>query len=264
MSQIIKKAVILAGGFGTRLAEETNIRPKPMVEIGGRPVLWHILKIYSHFGVNEFIICLGYKGYVIKEYFQNYLLHMSDVTFDFAGNQTIVHDKRSEPWKVTLVDTGDDTMTGGRIKRIAPYVGDEHFCMTYGDGVGDIDIARLLDFHQTHGRVATVTVVHPAGRFGAVDMDGDAIRGFREKPETGWINAGFFVLSPKVFDLIPSDNTIWEREPMEALVSSGQLVAFKHSGFWQPMDTLRDKHQLEELWSSGKAPWRVWATQSGN
>lgn len=260
MSKQIKKAVILAGGLGTRLAEETTVKPKPMVEIGGKPILWHIMKIYSHHGINEFIVCLGYKGYVVKEYFQNYFLHTSDVTFDFGTNETTIHNQRADPWKVTLIDTGDSTMTGGRIKRIAPYVGDQTFCMTYGDGVSDVDLTALLDFHRDHGCDATVTVVRPDGRFGAVDMEGDAVTGFREKPagEAGWINAGFFVLSPRVFELIDGDPIVWERAPMERLASSGQLRAYKHQGFWQPMDTLRDKQQLEEMWNSGKAPWRKW------
>lgn len=260
MDQPIRKVVLLAGGLGTRLAEETSIRPKPMVEVGGKPILWHIMKMYSHYGLNEFIICLGYKGYVIKEYFQNYFLHTSDVTFDFVNNTTVVHNRRVDPWKVTLVETGDDTMTGGRVKRIAPYVGDEHFCMTYGDGVSDIDIGALLTFHRTHGKDATVTVVRPEGRFGAVEMDGDQVTGFREKPsgEAGWINAGFFVLSPGVFDLIDGDDTVWERAPIEQLASSDQLMAFRHTGFWQPMDTLREKQHLERLWSTGRAAWRKW------
>ena len=251
------KAVILAGGLGTRLAEETSVRPKPMVEIGGRPILWHIMKTYSRHGVNDFIICLGYKGYVVKEYFANYFLHMSDVTFDFRTNERIDHQRRADPWRVTLVDTGDASMTGGRIRRIADYVGDEDFHMTYGDGVSDIDIGALTRFHQGHGRDATVTVVRPAGRFGAVDIDGGQVTGFREKPkgEVGWINAGFFILSPKVFDLIEGDGTIWEREPMEALAADGRLMAYPHEGFWQPMDTLRDKTHLEEVWATGKAPW---------
>jgi glucose-1-phosphate cytidylyltransferase len=262
MTKAVTKAVILAGGLGTRLAEETTLRPKPMVEIGGRPMLWHIMKIYSHFGITEFIICCGYKGYVIKEYFQNYFLHMSDVTFDFASNETVVHNKRAEAWKVTLVDTGDDTMTGGRIKRVASYIGDDTFCMTYGDGVGDIDIGSLIAFHQAHGMDATVTVVRPPGRFGAVVMEGDIVRAFREKPlgESGWINAGFFVLSPRVIDLIDADLTVWEREPMEQLALTGRIAAFKHDRFWQPMDTMRDKQLLEGLWSGGKAPWRIWKT----
>jgi glucose-1-phosphate cytidylyltransferase len=256
----LKRAVILAGGLGSRLAEETQIRPKPMVEIGGRPILWHIMKIYSHFGVREFIICCGYKGYVIKEYFQNYLLHMSDVTFDFTQSDTIVHDKRTEPWKVTLVDTGDATMTGGRLKRIARFLDDEPFGMTYGDGVADVDLNSLISFHAAHNCMATVTVVRPPGRFGAVEMQGDLVRGFAEKPpgEAGWINAGFFVLSPKVLTLIQSDDTVWERGPMETLAATGQLSAYKHGGFWKPMDTLRDKQELEALWAGGHAPWHLW------
>lgn len=260
MNGSITKAVILAGGLGTRLAEETSLRPKPMVEIGGKPILWHIMKTYAHHGINDFIICLGYKGYVIKEYFQNYYLHNSDVTFDFSTNETIVHNRRADPWKVTLVDTGDNSMTGGRLKRVAPYVGDDTFCMTYGDGVSDIDVKALLDFHRAHGRDATVTVVRPPGRFGAVDIEGDAVTGFREKPagEAGWINAGFFVLSPRVFDVIDGDPTVFEREPLRKLATSDQLRAYKHRGFWQPMDTLRDKQQLEDIWNSGAAAWRKW------
>jgi glucose-1-phosphate cytidylyltransferase len=251
------KAVILAGGLGTRLAEETSIRPKPMVEIGGRPMLWHIMKIYSRYGVNEFIICLGYKGYVVKEYFQNYLLHTSDVTIDLARNETVIHEKRTEPWRITLIDTGETTMTGGRLKRIREYVGDEPFCMTYGDGVSDIDIAAEIAFHQGHGKDATVALVRPAGRFGAAQIVGDAVTGFQEKPEgeSGWVNAGFFVLSPNVFDFIDGDSTIWERAPMERLAASNHLMGFKHSGFWHSVDTLRDKQNLEEIWSSGSAPW---------
>jgi glucose-1-phosphate cytidylyltransferase len=232
-----------------------------MVEIGGRPIIWHIMKIYSNHGINEFIICLGYKGYVIKEYFQNYFLHTSDVTIDLTRNGTIVHAQRTEPWKITLVDTGDATMTGGRLKRIRDYVGDACFCMTYGDGVSDIDIAAEIDFHLKHGRDATMTVVRPAGRFGAAEIaDGGAVKGFQEKPEgeSGWINAGFFILSPRVFDLIDGDATIWERAPMERLVADDQLMAFRHPGFWHAMDTLRDKQQLEEMWVAGKAPWRSW------
>lgn len=260
MSRSIKKAVILAGGLGTRLAEETGVRPKPLVEIGGRPILWHIMKIYHHHGINEFIICLGYKGYMIKEYFANYFMHMSDVTFDFAENSTILHNKRAESWKVTLIDTGDETMTGGRIKQIAPHVQDAPFCMTYGDGVGDIDIGASLDFHERHGLKATMTAVSPPGRFGAIHLNDDKVSGFTEKPkgDGGLINGGFFVLSPSVFDYIEGDDTVWERSPMERLASDGQLAAYKHSGFWQPMDTLRDKQNLESLWSSGKAPWHVW------
>lgn len=257
----ISKAVFLAGGLGTRLAEETSIRPKPMVEIGGKPILWHIMKLYSNHGINEFIICLGYKGYLIKEYFQNYLLHTSDVTIDLEKNETVVHHRRTEPWKITLVDTGDSSMTGGRIKRIRPYIGDESFCLTYGDGVSDINIRAEIDFHQKHGRDATVTVVRPAGRFGAAKIEDGIVKSFQEKPdgEAGWINAGFFVLSPRVFDLIEGDSTIWERGPMETLASTNQMMAFRHSGFWHAMDTLRDKQHLEELWEAGKAPWKTWS-----
>jgi glucose-1-phosphate cytidylyltransferase len=253
----VSKAVILAGGLGSRLAEETSVRPKPMVEIGGRPILWHIMKIYSQYGVNEFIICLGYKGYVIKEYFQNYLLHTSDVTIDLSRNETFIHEKRTEPWKITLVDTGEDTMTGGRLKRVRDYVGDEHFCMTYGDGVSDIDIGAEIDFHVKHGQDATVALVRPAGRFGSAQIDGDAVTSFQEKPEgeVGWINAGFFILSPRVFDLIDDDSTIWERSPLESLAASHRLMGYRHSGFWHAMDTLRDKLYLEEIWSSKKATW---------
>ncbi|MDE2623748.1 MAG: glucose-1-phosphate cytidylyltransferase [Betaproteobacteria bacterium] len=256
-SSSIRKAVILAGGLGTRLAEETSVRPKPMVEIGGMPILWHIMRIYSFYGINEFIICLGYKGYVIKEYFQNYFLHMSDVTLDFPENETIIHHKRVDPWKVTLVDTGDETMTGGRLRRVRDYIGDDFFHMTYGDGVSDIDISALTQFHFEHGRDATVTVVHPPGRFGAVDIDNGQVTGFREKPmgESGFINAGFFILAPSVLDLVEDDSVVWERHPMEELARCGQLMAYKHEGFWQPMDTLRDKHTLEALWTEGRAPW---------
>lgn len=254
------KAVILAGGLGTRLAEETSLRPKPMVEIGGQPILWHIMKLYSAHGVNEFIVCLGYKGYMIKEYFQNYFLHTSDVTIDLTTNRTLVHFQRTEPWKITLVDTGEASMTGGRLRRIRDYVGDADFCMTYGDGVSDIDIGAEIAFHERHGKDATVAVVRPMGRFGAVDIVDGEVRGFKEKPEgeSGWINGGFFVLSPRVFDLIDGDSTVWERAPMEKLASSGRLAAFRHAGFWHAMDTLRDKQQLEEMWASGKAPWRSW------
>jgi glucose-1-phosphate cytidylyltransferase len=257
MAGSVRKAVILAGGLGTRLAEETSTRPKPMVEIGGRPILWHIMRIYSHFGVNEFVVCLGYKGYVVKEYFSNYFLHMSDVTFDFRTNETTIHHKRADPWKVTLVDTGDLTMTGGRLRRVREFIEDDVFHMTYGDGVSDIDIAALTDFHFKHGRDATVTVVHPPGRFGAVDMQGSQVVGFREKPtgQGGYINAGFFVLSRKVLDLPADDQTTWEREPMETLAATGQLMAFQHEGFWRPMDTLRDKQSLEAMWAAGTAPW---------
>ena len=255
------KAVILAGGLGTRISEETSVRPKPMIEIGGKPILWHILKMYSAHGVNDFVICCGYKGYVIKEYFANYFLHMSDVTFDMVNNQMEVHQHNAEPWRVTLVDTGDDTMTGGRLKRVAPFLGDDDFCLTYGDGVGNIDIAKSLAFHRAHGRQATMTAVQPPGRFGALDLDGDVVKNFLEKPhgDGGWINGGFFVLSPKVIDLIDGDDCIWERKPLERLATAGELMAFQHKGFWQPMDTLRDKTHLEELWASGKAPWKIWS-----
>lgn len=253
------KAVILAGGLGTRLSEETSTRPKPMVEIGGRPILWHILKIYSAHGINEFVICAGYKGYIIKEYFANYFLHMSDVTFDMVNNTMKVHHKNAEPWKVTIVDTGDDTMTGGRIKRIAPYV-DNTFCCTYGDGVGDIDITSLIKAHLSSGHKATLTGVQPPGRFGAVDIVDDRVRSFQEKPEGdgSWINGGFFVLEPSVFDEIDDDSTIWEKLPLENLAKQEQLGIYKHHGFWRPMDTLRDKQELENLWDSGKAPWKMW------
>ena len=255
------KAVILAGGMGTRISEETSIRPKPMVEIGGKPILWHILKIYSAHGINDFVICLGYKGYVIKEYFANYFMHMSDITFDMAANKMEVHDAKAEPWKVTLVDTGDNTMTGGRLKRVKKYLDDEDFCFTYGDGVGDVDITSLVAHHKASARLATLTATQPPGRFGALKLEADnAIAGFQEKPQGdgGWINGGFFVLSPKVIDYIAEDATIWEREPMEKLAADGQMSAYKHDGFWQPMDTLREKMLLEELWASGKAPWKVW------
>lgn len=256
------KLVILAGGLGTRLSEETTIKPKPMVEVGGRPILWHIMKIYSHYGINDFIVCCGYKAQVIKDYFANYALHMSDVTVDLRTNSIEVHEKYAEPWRVTLVNTGEATMTGGRLKRVAPYLaGEEAFCFTYGDGVGDVDIAALVDYHRTHGKLATVTAVQPPGRFGVLEMAGHAVTGFREKPQGdgNWINGGFFVLSPEVIDHIDDDATIWEREPMERLAADGQLQAWFHEGFWQPMDTLRDKSHLEELWASGKAPWQVWA-----
>jgi glucose-1-phosphate cytidylyltransferase len=253
----VRKCVILAGGLGTRLAEETSLRPKPMVEIGGRPLLWHIMHIYSNFGITEFIVCLGYKGYVIKEYFNNYFLHNSDVTFDLKNSSMTVHNQRAEPWTVTLVDTGAATMTGGRIKRVAPYIGDEHFCMTYGDGVSDIDISALLAFHGAHDGDATVTLVRPAARFGAAELDGDLVRTFQEKPlgETGWINAGFFVLSPSVLERIEGDETTWEREPLEGLASQGLLRGYRHAGFWQPVDTLREKQALEKLCETGQAPW---------
>jgi glucose-1-phosphate cytidylyltransferase len=255
------KAVILAGGLGTRFAEETSARPKPMIEIGGRPILWHIMKIYAAHGVTEFIICCGYRSYVIKEYFANYFLHMSDVTFDMMANEMIVHEKRAEPWKVTLVDTGEDSMTGGRLKRVADHVKDEEFFFfTYGDGVGDIDITRSIEFHRSHGKLATMTATYPPGRFGALDIEDGRVTHFLEKPkgDGGMINGGYFVLSPKVIDYITEDATIWEQEPLRNLASDGELMAFEHHGFWQPMDTLRDKLYLEELWDGRKAPWRVW------
>lgn len=254
------KAVILAGGLGTRIAEETYVRPKPMVEIGGKPILWHIMKIYASHGINEFVICCGYKGYIIKEYFANYFLHMSDVTFDMATNSMQVHEQFAEPWKVTLVDTGENTLTGGRLKRVCSYLGDEDFCFTYGDGVGSVDISALVSFHRLHGKKATVTAVQPPGRFGALEMQGTEVQSFVEKPHGDgmYINGGFFVLNPSVIELIDDDNTIWERKPLETLAETNQLQAFKHDGFWQPMDTLRDKQQLEELWQSGVAPWKVW------
>ncbi len=255
------KAVILAGGLGTRFAEETSLRPKPMIEIGGRPILWHILKIYAAHGVNDFVICCGYKGYVIKEYFANYFLHMSDVTFDMRENEMVVHEKRAEPWKITLVDTGDDSMTGGRLKRVADHVRDEElFFFTYGDGVGDVDITKSIAFHRAHGKAATLTATYPPGRFGALSIEGGQVTEFLEKPQGdgGMINGGYFVLSPKVLDYIESDLTTWEQEPLRNLATDGELMAFEHHGFWQPMDTLRDKQHLEALWDSGKAPWRVW------
>ena len=255
------KAVILAGGLGTRISEETHLKPKPMVEIGGRPILWHILKIYAAHGVNEFIICCGYKGYMIKEYFANYFLHMSDVTFDMEHNRMEVHQKKAEPWRVTLVDTGETTMTGGRLKRVAGYVQDEQaFCFTYGDGVADVDITALIAFHRQHGKLATVTAVQPPGRYGALVRDNGTVRGFQEKPpgDGSWINGGFFVLNPKVIDYIDGDRSSWEGEALENLAAQGKLEAFEHRGFWQPMDTLRDKTLLEGLWESGKAPWKCW------
>jgi glucose-1-phosphate cytidylyltransferase len=253
------KAVILAGGLGTRLSEETSLKPKPMVEVGGRPMLWHVLKIYSAHGINDFIICAGYKGYVIKEYFANYFLHMSDVTFDMSTNTMEVHHKKAEPWRVTIVDTGEDTMTGGRIKRVAPYI-DDTFCCTYGDGVGNIDITSLIAHHKSSGLEATLTGVQPPGRFGALQIDEGKVGAFQEKPEGdgSWINGGFFVLEPSVFSTIEGDSTIWERQPLESLASRGQLGIYKHHGFWRPMDTLRDKIDLEALWEAGKAPWKTW------
>jgi len=255
------KAVLLAGGLGTRLSEETELKPKPMVEIGGKPILWHIMKLYSAHGINDFIICCGYKGYVIKEYFANYFLHMSDVTFDMGSNQMTVHNKRAEPWKVTLIDTGEQSMTGGRLKRVAEHVQDEDlFCFTYGDGVSDVNITETIDFHRRHGKLATLTATLPPGRFGALDIHDKQVHSFTEKPkgDGAMINGGFFVLSPKVIDYIADDTTIWEQYPLKQLAEEGQLMCFEHSGFWQPMDTLRDKIHLQQLWESGKAPWKIW------
>ncbi len=255
------KAVLLAGGLGTRISEETSTRPKPMVEIGGMPILWHIMKMYASHGITDFIICLGYKGYVIKEYFYNYYIHRSDVTVDLSSNKTTIHNAKAEPWRITLVDTGEDSMIGGRIKRILPYIGDdEAFCLTYGDGVGDVDISAGIELHKKEGRLATVTATQPPGRFGAMSYEGARVTGFMEKPvgDGGWINGGFFVLSPKVGDYIEGDATVWEREPLERLAAEGQLSVYFHDGFWQPMDTLRDKRYLEELWEGGRAPWKSW------
>lgn len=256
------KAVILAGGLGTRLSEETSVRPKPMVEIGGKPILWHILKMYSVHDINDFIICCGYKGYVIKEYFANYFLHMSDVTFNMRDNTMKVHDQRAEDWNITLVDTGDESMTGGRLRRVADYVKDEEaFCFTYGDGVSDLDISATLAFHKAHGKAATLTATFPPGRFGALDIQNGQVLNFKEKPkgDGALINGGFFVLSPTVLKYLEDDSTTWEQEPLMKLAAEGQLMAYEHPGFWQPMDTLRDKHYLEELWQSDKAPWKTWA-----
>jgi glucose-1-phosphate cytidylyltransferase len=256
------KAVILAGGLGTRISEDTSSRPKPMIEIGGKPILWHILKTYSHHGINDFIICCGYKGYVIKEYFANYFLHMSDITFDMSNNSMEVHQKNAEPWKVTLVDTGENTMTGGRLKRVRQYLNDdEDFCFTYGDGVGDVDITETIKFHKQQNTLATLSAMQPPGRFGALGLSNNKVHGFQEKPQGdgGWINGGFFVMSPKVIDYIGGDQIVWEKEPMERLAKDNQLSAYFHHGFWQPMDTLRDKVHLEELWQAGNAPWKVWA-----
>jgi len=255
------KVVILAGGAGTRISEETQVKPKPMVEIGGKPILWHIMKSYSIHGINDFVICCGYKGYMIKEYFANYFLHTSDVTFDLVQNEMTVHQRYAEPWRVTLVDTGESTMTGGRLRRVREYLAEEEaFCLTYGDGLADVDITKLIAYHRDQGLLATVTATYPPGRFGALNIRDGIVESFKEKPmgDGGFINGGYFVLSPKVIDLIAGDETLWEREPMESLARTGQLAAFVHSGFWQPMDTLREKLQLEELWNSGKAPWKVW------
>ncbi len=254
------KAVILAGGLGTRFAEETDLKPKPMIEIGGKPILWHIMKLYSAHGIQDFIICCGYKGYVIKEYFANYFLHMSDVTFNLRTHSMEVHEQHAEPWRVTLVDTGEQTMTGGRLKRIRSYLNGEDFCFTYGDGVGNVDITALIAFHRQQGKLATLTATQPPGRFGALSLDSDQLLSIQEKPhgDGAWINGGFFVLSPRVIDYIASDTTVWEREPMERLAHEGQFAAYRHNGFWQPMDTLRDKLLLERLWQSGQAPWKIW------
>lgn len=258
--RMVSTAVILAGGMGTRLGEETSTIPKPMVEIGTQPILWHIMKLYAAYGIREFVVCLGYKGYIIKEYFANYFLHQADITFDIGANSKKVHAGRAEPWKVTLVETGDSTMTGGRLKRVRSYVGSETFCMTYGDGLADIDVKALVDHHKAQKASATVTAVTPPARFGALDLDGDRVRGFAEKPQgdSSWINGGFFVLEPSVFDLIEGDDTIWERSPMETLAQKGQLSAYRHRGFWHPMDTVRDRNQLRALWDTGKAPWKKW------
>jgi glucose-1-phosphate cytidylyltransferase len=254
------KAVILAGGLGTRISEETHLKPKPMIEIGGRPILWHILKLYSAHNINDFIICTGYKGYVIKEYFANYFLHTSDVTFDIKENRIEVHQRRSEPWRVTIVDTGELSMTGGRLKQVREYLGDETFCFTYGDGVGDINITESIAFHHQHKLQATLTGVQPPGRYGALELEGSIVKRFQEKPigDGGWINAGFFVLEPSVIDHIEGNSTVWENEPLASLSAAQQLSVYKHTRFWQPMDTLRDKNHLEELWAAGKAPWKVW------
>lgn len=253
------KAIILAGGLGTRISEESHLKPKPMIEIGGKPILWHIMKIYSHHGINDFVICLGYKGYIIKEYFANYFLHMSDVTFDMQNNGMEVHQKYVEPWRVTLVDTGEDTLTGGRLKRVKQYIGNETFCFTYGDGVSDIDIGSLIGFHHKHGKKATVTAIQPPGRYGALNLNKSAVSSFQEKPDGAWINGGFFVLDPSVLELIEEDNTSWESTPLMKLAEEGELQAYQHRGFWQAMDTLRDKNQLEDHWTTGNAPWKVWA-----
>ena len=255
------KAVILAGGLGTRISEETHLKPKPMIEIGGMPIIWHIMKMYSSHGINDFIICCGYKGYVLKEYFANYFLHMSDITFNISANTMNVHKKDAEPWNVTLIDTGESTLTGGRLKKVSEYLKDEDaFCFTYGDGVSDIDISKTIEFHQSHGKLATVSAVLPPGRYGALNLDGHQVQGFTEKPlgDGGVINGGFFVLSPQVLDLIDGDQTSWEDGPLSKLAKNNELMAFRHEGFWQPMDTLRDKNNLEDLWSKGHAPWRTW------
>jgi glucose-1-phosphate cytidylyltransferase len=256
------KAVILAGGFGTRISEESSLKPKPMIEIGGKPILWHIMKLYSHHGINDFIICCGYKGYVIKEYFANYFLHMSDITFDMTNNSQVIHQRHAEPWRVTLVDTGENTMTGGRLLRVKEYLKDDtDFCFTYGDGLGDVDITTTLQFHKKHNKIATLTATFPPGRFGALELDGAQVKNFKEKPrgDGGMINGGFFVLKRQAIDYIDHEMTTWEQEPLARLAADGQLMAYAHPGFWHPMDTLRDKLLLEELWKSGKAPWKLWS-----
>lgn len=254
------KVVILAGGMGTRISEETLLKPKPMIEIGGKPILWHIMKIYSGYGLNDFIICLGYKGYVIKEYFANYFLHMSDITIDIQRNQVELHQNNAEPWLITLIDTGENSMTGGRLKRVVNYIGNEDFCFTYGDGVSDVNISKLINFHNQHNSLATLTAIRPPSRFGALDLGTSNVTGFTEKPhgEGGWVNGGFFVLSPKVVDYIDDDNTVWEKEPLQRLAKTGQMHAYLHEGFWHAMDTLRDKNHLEDLWATGDAPWKIW------
>ena len=253
------KAVILAGGLGTRISEESHLKPKPMIEIGGKPILWHIMKIYSHYGINDFVICLGYKGYIIKEYFANYFLHMSNVTFDMANNKMEVHEQHAEPWRVTLIDTGLDTLTGGRLMRVRDYVGDDTFCFTYGDGVTDLDIGATIKFHREHGKKATVTAIQPPGRYGALNLEGNAVSSFQEKPagDGAWINGGFFVLEPSVFDYIHGSQTSWESQPLQQLAQEGQLMSYQHAGFWQAMDTLRDKNHLEKLWINNP-PWKAW------
>jgi len=255
------KSIILAGGFGTRISEESHLRPKPMIEVGGKPILWHIMKIYSHYGINDFIICLGHKGYLIKEYFSNYFLHMSDVTFCMRENRMEIHEKYAEPWRITLVDTGESSMTGGRLRRVASYVKDEAFCFTYGDGVADIDIESLLSHHRTGGRLATVTAIQPPGRYGVLQIQDESVQQFQEKPagDGAWINGGFFVLEPGIFDYIAGDTTVWEDDPLRRLAMDGQLSAYCHKGFWQAMDTLREKNHLEQLWATGNAPWKVWS-----
>ena len=254
------KAVILAGGLGTRISEESHLKPKPMIEIGGKPILWHIMKMYSHHGINEFIVCLGYKGYVIKEYFANYFLHTSDVTFDMIDNKMVVHEKNAEPWRVTLIDTGADTLTGGRLKRVSSYIGNETFCFTYGDGVSDINLTNLIDFHKQHKKMSTVTAIQPPGRYGALNIENSFVKNFQEKPagDGAWINGGFFVLEPQVLDLIEKDQTSWEVDTLVELAALNELMAYQHNGFWQAMDTLRDKNNLEDLWLSQNPPWKLW------